>query len=75
MYCIDCCRASAAPLAPVAHKFDLFLSHKVLYRSNITRYYYHRFKYIPHEFAKHVYIASICCVIQFAARQIILGGT
>ena len=32
--------------------------------SNITRYY-HRFKYTPHEFAKHVFIASICCVIQF----------
>ena len=43
---------------------NMFLSHKVLYRSNITRYY-HRFKYIPHKFVKHVYIASICCVIQF----------
>ena len=43
---------------------NMFLFHKVLYRSNITRYY-HRFKYIPHKFVKHVYIASIYCVIQF----------
>ena len=65
MYCIDCCRASPAPLASgSANKSDLFLSHKVLYRSNITCYY-HRFKYIPHEFATHVFRASICCVIQF----------
>ena len=36
MYCIDCCRTSAAPLAPgSSNKSDLFLSHEVLYRSNI----------------------------------------
>ena len=64
VYCTDYCRASAAPLAPgSANKSDVVLSHEV-YRSNITRYY-HRFKYIPHEFARHVFITSICCVIQF----------
>ena len=38
VYCIDYCRASAAPLASgSANKSDLFLAHKVLYISNITR--------------------------------------
>ena len=74
MYCIDCCRASAAPLAPgSANKCDLFLCYKVLYRSNITRYY-HRFKYILHEFATHVFRASIFCVIQFGTPDN-FGGT
>ena len=46
MYCIYCCRASAAPLASgSANTSDLFLSHKVLRRSNIT-HCYHKFKYI-----------------------------
>ena len=37
-------RASAAPLdSGSANQLGLFLSHKMLYRSNITRYY-HRFK-------------------------------
>ena len=71
MCCIDCCRVSAAPLAPgSANKSDLFLSHKVLYRSNITRYYL-RSKYTPHEFAKHVFIGSIglLCDTVWHARQ------
>ena len=72
MYCIDCCRASAAPLAPgSANKYGLFLSHKVLYISNITRYYHHRFKYIPHEFAKHmlyVYSKYLLCDTVWHAR-------
>ena len=49
MYCIDCCRASAAPLASgSANKYDLFLSHKVLHRSNITRVTT-RFKYVVND--------------------------
>ena len=71
MYSIEYCRWSAAPLAPGSvNKSDLFLSHKVPYRSNISRYY-NRFRYIPHEFAKHVYIASICCVIQFGTAVLL----
>ena len=67
VYCIDCCRASAAPLASgSANKSDLFLSHRVLHRSNITRYYHHGFKYITTSLPRmHVFRASICCVIQF----------
>ena len=74
MSCIDCCRAGAAPLASdSANKSDLLLSHKVLHRSNITRYY-HRFKYIQHELATHVFRASICCVIQFGTPDILRGN-
>ena len=55
MYCIDCWRASAAPLASgSANVSDLLLSHKMLHRSNITRYY-DRFKHIQHELATHVF--------------------
>ena len=66
MYFIDCCRASAAPLASgSANKSDLFYSFKVLYRSNITRYY-NGFKYITTSLPRmHVLRPSICCVIQF----------
>ena len=73
MYYIDCSRASAAPLASAsANKPDLLLSHKVLHRSNITRYY-HRFKYIQYELATHVFGASIYCVIQFGTPNSFWG--
>ena len=72
MYCIDCCRASAAPLASgSANVSDLLLSHKMLHRSNITRYY-DGFKHIQHELPTHAFRKNICCVIPFGTPD--FGG-
>ena len=70
MYCIDCCRASAAPLASgSANKSDLIIFHKMLYISSITRYY-HRFKYIttslPRMCSEQKYL--MCCHAHLCLR-------
>ena len=54
MHCVNCFRASAAPIASgSANKSVLLFSHKVLRRSSITRYC-RRFKYyVQYELASH----------------------